>query len=62
MKQYTKKELRHICVSSGYADSKTVTRYYKENPKPFYTQDDILPIYRMMGSFADIKRTTKRKT
>ena len=61
-KQYTKKEFRHMCVQMGYAPSKVVTEYYKQNPKDYYTDDDVIPCYRMACVFAGIRRTTKRKT
>ena len=62
MKEYTKKDFRHLCVTMGYGSSALVTEYYKQNPKPFYTDDDFIEVYRLNATYAGIKRTTKRKT
>ena len=60
-KQYTKTEFRHMIVSCGYSPSSVVTEYFRQNPKPYYTSEDIIPCYRLAGTFTGIKRTTKRK-
>ena len=58
----TKKEFRHLCVTSGYASSATVTAYFKEHPeKKEFDESDIIPVYRMDNPYSSIKRTTKRK-
>ena len=56
-----KKTFRAACVNSGYASSKVVTQFFKENPKAEYTEDDFVSVYRMNNNYASIKRTTKRK-
>lgn len=61
MKEYTKKDFRHLCVTMGYGKSAIVTEYYKQNPKDVYTDDDFIGVYRLSGMYAGIKRTTKRK-
>ena len=56
----TKKEFRHLCVHGGYASSKVVTEYYKQNPKEDYTEkDDLIAVYRMNNSYANIARKPK---
>lgn len=56
----TKKEFRHLCTQGGYASSKVVTEYYKQNPKDDYTEkDDLIAVYRMNNSYANIARKPK---
>lgn len=59
--RYKKTEFRHMLIHCGYASSAVITEYFKRNPKPYYTQDDIIPCYRLEGVFTGIKRHTKRK-
>ena len=61
-KRYTKTEFRHLIINCGYASSGVITEYFKQNPKPYYTEEDIIPCYRLEGTYTGIKKSTKRKS